>query len=50
MGIFIIPHRLSLIKFACYIYLLENGAITAKGSHSELMLTKNFTAIHLTTY
>jgi ATP-binding cassette subfamily B protein len=41
MGIFIITHRLSMAKFADCIYILEDGIITAKGSHSELMLNEN---------
>lgn len=41
MGIFIITHRLSMAKFADDIYILENGTITAMGSHSELILTEN---------
>ena len=43
MGILLISHRLeTLKKYADTIYVLENGKISVKGSHSELLSTSNF--------
>jgi len=42
MGILLISHRLNLVKrLSDYIYILENGMITGKGSHSDLLASDN---------
>lgn len=41
MGVFIITHRLNMAKFSDEIYILENGILAAKGSHTELMDSDN---------
>ena len=43
MGVFYISHRLHVLKqFADRIYILENGTITATGTHEELLNSENF--------
>jgi len=41
MGIFIIAHRSSIVKFADIVYILEEGTICAEGSPIELLKTTN---------
>ena len=42
MGIIFITHRLHVLKFFCdRIYILENGMITSKGNHQQLLQTEN---------
>jgi len=42
MGILLISHRLNLVRrLSDYIYVLENGMITTKGSHSDLLTSDN---------
>jgi ABC-type multidrug transport system fused ATPase/permease subunit len=38
---FIIAHRLSTVRKANKIFVLENGTITESGSHDELMQKEN---------
>ncbi len=43
MGVLFISHRLeTLKKYADTIYVLENGKISIKGNHTEILTTSNF--------
>lgn len=47
MGIIFITHRLHILKSFCdRIYILENGTITAKGNHHQLLQSENLYSIY----